>query len=175
MRFALLLTLASLGAAPLEAQSDSLLTDLLLGTGDNKALLAEPEAAIQRPPIRAIRLASSTGGFMFGILLGGYTGSQLLARDCDDCEKPEMDALMIGGAIGGAIGAGLGAAFLELSSVCSFDKRLVRSMIGAGIGATTFWVAAGGLERGGKSAFLVPIGAVAGSLGTMGRCWRSRN
>ena len=111
---------------------------------------------------------------MFGILLGGYSGSQLLVKQSEDSDKPQLDALVIGGAIGGAIGAGLGAAFLDLSSVCTFDKRLMRSLLGAGIGASALFLAGGGLDRGGRSIFFVPVGAIAGSLGTMGRCWRSR-
>ena len=172
MRTAVFLALLFFSAARLEAQSDSLLTALLLGSGDSK-LLVEPEIPLQKPPIRAIRLAASTGGLMFGMLLGGYSGWQLHV-EAEDSDKPQVDAIVIGGTIGGAIGAGLGAAFLDLSSVCTFDKRFVRSLVGASIGAGALFVAGGGLERGGKSVFYVPIGAIAGSLGTMGRCWRSR-
>ena len=172
MRFALLLALVILVAPRLDAQSDSLLTAVLLGSGDGK--LVEPELAIQKRPVRAIRLASSTGGFVFGMVLGGYSGLQLVPEDSQS-DKPQVDALVIGGAIGGAIGAGLGAAFLDLSSSCTFDKRFVRSLVGAGIGTGALFLAGGGLERGGKAAFYVPLGAIAGSLGTMGRCWRSRS
>lgn len=173
MRLPFFLALVFFGTARLEAQSDSLLTALLLGSGDS-GLNIEREGPFQRSPIRAIRLATSTGGFMFGILLGGYSGWQLVVKQSEDSDKPQLDALVIGGAIGGAIGAGLGAAFLDLTSVCTFDKRLLRSLIGASAGASASFVAGGGLDRGGKSIFFVPVGAIAGSLVTMGRCWRSR-
>ena len=172
MRLSVFLALVFFGATGLEAQSDSLLTAVLLGTGDGKPG-AESEFPIQKPPVRAIRLATSTGGFVFGMVLGGYSGSQLIGKDYES-DKPQVDALVIGGAIGGAIGAGLGAAFLDLRSNCTFDKRFLRSLIGAGIGTGALFVAGGGLDRGGKSVFYVPLGAIAGSLGTMGRCWRSR-
>ena len=172
MRLALFLALVFFGATRLDAQSDSLLTAVLLGSGDAKPL-AQGQFPIQKPPVRAIRLATSTGGFVFGMVLGGYSGSQLLGKDYDS-DKPQVDALVIGGAIGGAIGAGVGAAFLDLSSNCTFEKRLLRSLVGAGIGTGAVFAASGGLDRGGHSVFYVPLGAIAGSLGTMGRCWRSR-
>jgi hypothetical protein len=166
MRNAALLLAVSLIAAPVQAQSDSLLT----------AILSDPTPvtiAVPKAPVGAIRLASAAGGFVFGILVGGFAGSQMLMKDCTKCDKPQLDALVTGGAIGGAIGAGLGAAFLELGSVCSFDKRLLRSMLGSAIGASAMFVAAGGLDRGGRTVFFVPIGAVGGSLLATGRCWRS--
>ena len=170
--FCLILLFASVTRA--EAQSDSVITSILLGSTEGDAQ-AESNVLRERTPVRAIRLSSSTGGFVFGILLGGFAGSQLLYQDCTNCKKPEMDALMVGGAIGGAIGAGLGAAFLDLSSVCTFDRRLIRSLIGAGIGGAAFFGAGGGLHRGGRSVFLVPTGAGSGSLGALGPCWKSRH
>jgi hypothetical protein len=155
------------------AQSDSVITSILMGSiGEKSQTEADPLAIKQ--PVRAIRLGSASGGFMFGILVGGFAGSQLLYQDCNKCKKPQMDAIIVGGSIGGALGAALGASVLELSSVCSFNSRLTRSLIGAGIGATTMFVAGGGVHRGGRSVFLVPIGAVSGSLGALGRCWKSR-
>ena len=168
MRFIALLPAASLIALPLQAQSDSLLT----------AVLSDPTPvtiAVPKAPVGAIRLATSSGGFVFGILVGGFAGYETLKKDCTTCDKPQLDALVIGGAIGGAIGAGLGASFLDLSSVCAFDKRILRSMLGSAIGASALFVAAGGLDRGGRTIFFVPIGAVGGSLGTLGKCWKSRH
>ena len=171
--FAFTLTLLVLSAARVEGQSDSVITSLLIGSADNR-----PEAGadplFMKPPVRAIRLGASSGGFMFGILVGGYAGSKLLYQDCDNCKKPKMDALVVGGSIGGALGAAIGAAFLELGSVCTLDRRLMRSLVGAGVGGATMFVAGGGVHRGGRTAFLVPVGAVSGSLGALGRCWKSR-
>jgi len=136
---------------------------------------SDADLTLQRPPIGSIRLASSSGGFMFGLLLGGFAGYEMVSQSCDHCRNPTGDALVIGGTIGGALGAALGAAFLDLKSVCTFDKRLMRTLIGSGVGASALFIAAGGLDhRRGRSAFFVPIGAIGGSLGTLGRCWKSR-
>jgi hypothetical protein len=157
--------------APVMAQSDSLLTSILIDT--TRAGPLQP-AAMQKSPVRSIRLASSSGGFIFGMVIGGFLGSQLLQQDHENNKNAQIDALMIGGAIGGAAGAAFGTAFLDLSSVCSFGGRFARTVIGASAGGATLFFASGGLKRGGRSAFFVPIGAVAGSLGSLGRCWKSR-
>lgn len=126
--------------------------------------------------IGAIRLASSSGGFIWGAVLGGYVGHQLLAnKECGKCESPHTNSLIIGGSIGGSLGAAFGASFLNLSSVCSYKHRLLRSLIGAGIGGGAAFVLSGGLEHESHSAFFVPLGAVGGALGTLGHCWRSRD
>jgi hypothetical protein len=168
----------ALCAGPLGAQSDSVLTKAL---SDSSSLLMQlkygdsTQFPVQKPPIGSIRLASSSGGFMFGLLLGGFAGYEIVSQNCDHCRNPTGDALVIGGTIGGSIGAALGAAFLDLKSVCTFYKRLIRTLIGSGVGASTLFIAAGGLQhRRGRSAFFVPIGAIGGSLGTLGRCWKSR-
>jgi hypothetical protein len=177
-RFSCSLILVALCSAPAAAQSDSLLTRILT---DSTSILMQRKFADstdlppQKPPIGSIRLASSSGGFMFGLLLGGFAGYEIVSQSCDHCRNPTGDALVIGGTIGGALGAALGAAFLDLKSVCTFDKRLMRTLIGSGVGAGALFVAAGGLDnRRGRSAFFVPIGAIGGSLGTLGRCWKSR-
>jgi len=177
-RLTLSLVILGLCSLDAEAQSDSLLTRVL---SDSTSLLMtlkygdSTRFPPQKPPIGSIRLASSSGGFMFGLLLGGFTGYEMVSQSCDHCRNPTGDALVIGGTIGGALGAALGAAFLDLKSVCTFDKRLMRALIGSGIGASTLFIASGGLDnRRGRSAFFVPIGAIGGSLGTLGRCWKSR-
>lgn len=162
------------------AQSDSVLTKAL---SDPSSLLGRITADSNRTndlpkvEIRAIRLASSSGGFMFGIVLGGFAGHELGSRNCSgkSCRETTADALLTGAAIGGAAGAGLGAAFLNLRSVCAFDRRILRTLIGAAVGASALYAAGGGLEkRRGRSAFFTPIGAIGGSLGTLGPCWKMR-
>lgn len=170
---AMLVSIASAG----QAQSDSVLTRAL---SDSSSLLGRIHSDSTRlpaakRPIGSIRLASATGGFMFGMVLGGYTGYEFASEDCTTrCRKPSGDALLTGGAIGGALGAALGAAFLDLRSVCRFDGRIMRALIGSGLGASALFLAAGGLDRNGRSAFFIPLGAIGGSLGTLGRCWKSR-
>jgi hypothetical protein len=159
-----------------EGQSDSVLTRVLSDSTSLLGRLHTDSSRLSSPrrPIGSIRLASATGGFMFGMLLGGYSGYEIASRDCEQCRNPTADGMLLGGAIGGALGAALGAAFLDLSSVCRFDGRIARTLIGSGIGATALFMAAGGLDKDGRSAFFIPIGAIGGSLGTLGRCWRSR-
>jgi hypothetical protein len=168
MKLRLIVAALMLSAGPLAAQSDSLLTAILSDT--THVTIEVPKASVG-----AIRLATSSGGFVFGIVLGGFAGYETLKKNCQTCDKPQLDALVIGGAVGGSLGAALGAAFLDLSSVCAFDKRIVRTLVGAGLGASAFFVAGGGLDRGGRSIFLVPIGAVGGSLGTLGHCWKTQH
>lgn len=178
-----LITALALAAAALvllpettEAQSDSVLTRVL---SDSTSLIGKlysdsARLSVQRRPIGSIRLASSTGGFMFGMLLGGYSGYEIASRNCENCRNPTGDGLLLGSAIGGALGAALGAAFLDLRSVCQFEGRLMRTLIGSGIGGAALFVAGGGLDKDGRAAFFIPIGAIGGSLGTLGRCWKSR-
>ena len=160
-----------------QAQSDSVLTRVLSDSSSLLGRIYSDSTRLPSPkrPIGSIRLASSTGGFMFGMLLGGYTGYEVGSRDCTTkCRNPTGDALLAGGAIGGALGAAIGAAFLDLRSVCRFDGRIMRTLIGSGAGASALFLAAGGLDRDGRSAFFIPLGAIGGSLVTLGRCWKSR-
>jgi hypothetical protein len=170
----LVLTLCSARA---EAQTDSVLTRALTDTlrllgrlsPDSNPTIASPVE------LRMIRLGSATGGFMFGMLLGGFAGHEIEAKNCrGDCRTPIGEALLTGGAIGGALGAAIGAAFLDLGSHCRFRGRILRTMAGSAVGASAFFAATGGLEkRRGRSAFFVPLGSVGGSLGSLGRCWKS--
>jgi hypothetical protein len=174
-RLILSLAVIALCSTSARAQSDSLLTHVLLDSASLFGVNSEFAQVSQKPPIGSIRLASSSGGFMFGLLLGGFTGYEIVAEGCDHCRNPTGDALVVGGVIGGALGAALGAAFLDLRSVCSFDKRIMRTLIGSTVGASALFVASGGLEhRRGRSAFFVPIGAIGGSMAMLGRCWKSR-
>jgi hypothetical protein len=113
---------------------------------------------------------------MFGMLLGGFAGHELKGEDCDrNCREFKAEGLLAGAAIGGVIGGALGAAFLNLRSVCSFDRRLLRTLAGSAVGASAVFAASGGLEkRKGHSAFFIPIGSIGGALGTLGPCWKSR-
>ena len=130
--------------------------------------------ASEKSSVGAVRLATSSGGFVWGAVIGGYIGYESLANDCTKCASRQTNSIIGGASIGGAVGAAVGAAFLSLSSQCSFNHRLVRSLIGAGVGASSFFVASGGLDHSGHSAFFVPVGAVGGALGTLGHCWKSR-
>ena len=168
-----ILALCSVGA---EAQSDSVLTRALTDTTSLLGRLRVDSSRLIAGKIEVgpVRLASASGGFMFGMLLGGFAGHEL--RDCrTNCRSTTGESLLTGAAIGGAVGAALGAAFLDLRSVCAFDRRLLRSLVGTAVGASALFAAGGGLEkRRGRSAFFIPIGAIGGSLGTLGPCWKSR-
>jgi hypothetical protein len=161
-----------------DAQSDSVLTRALMDTasllgripGDSSA------AAAQKIEVGPVRLGSAAAGFVFGALLGGFSGHELRQERCNgSCQTRIGESLLDGAAIGGTLGAALGAAFLNLRSVCSFDRRILRTLAGATLGGSALYVAAGGREkRKGTSAFFVPLGAVGGALASLGDCWRSR-
>jgi hypothetical protein len=175
---AIALAVLALISTRVEAQSDSALTRALTDTTSLLGRLSQPRkvAELAKVEVRAVRLASASGGFMFGIVLGGFAGHEIRNENCrTNCRTATGDALLTGAVIGGTIGAGLGAAFLKLRSSCSFDRRIVRTMAGAVVGAAALFAAGGGLEkRRGRSAFFVPIGAIGGSLGTLGPCWKMR-
>jgi hypothetical protein len=176
-RLALSIFMIALSSATAEAQSDSLLTRILTDTTSLLGRLTVDSNRVvpTQRQVGSIRLASASGGFMFGMLLGGFAGHELTDADCGTCRETTGESLLTGAAIGGAAGAALGAAFLDLRSVCAFDRRLLRSLAGTAVGASALFAAAGGLEkRRGRSAFFIPIGAIGGSLGTLGPCWRSR-
>ena len=176
-RYALTAALILISATRAESQSDSVLTNALLGPDSTSSIMSViPDSArfAGGRQIGSIRLASSSGGFIFGMVLGGYSGYEIRSQNCDHCRNPTGDALLVGATIGGAVGAALGAAFLDLRSICSFNGRITRTLIGSAIGATASFIAAGGLDKRGRSAFFIPLGAVGGSLGTLGRCWKSR-
>jgi hypothetical protein len=181
------IVILALCAGKLAAQVDSIATTALSDSALSKALsdtisllgtdryseLSVPE----RVPVGPIRLASASAGSMFGAVLGGFAGSQMRDRDCKtDCRKLTGEALLRGAAIGAVLGAAVGAAFLDIRSVCRFDKRLARTIIGSTVGASALFVASGGLrERNGVSPFFLPIGAISGSMGSLGRCWKSHS
>ena len=160
MRLALCLA-ALLAAAPLEAQ--------LIGP----SIFEDTTKISQKPSAGAIRLAASSGGFIWGAVLGGYIGHKSQANDCTKCASRHLNALVGGALIGGSLGAALGASFLNLRSPCSFNHRLARSLIGASVGAAATYTATGGLSHAGHGAFFVPVAAIGGALGTLGHCWRA--
>src|SRR4051794_6243286 len=96
------------------------LTVMLLASAPANAQLLSPPAVpdsgrTSDHQIGAIRLASSSGGFIWGAVLGGYVGYQILSKkECGNCESPQLNALVIGGSVGGALGAAFGASFLNL-------------------------------------------------------------
>lgn len=163
MRPAICLVVLALAAAPVDAQ----LMAPTISPDDTARMVP------QRPPVGAIRLAASSGGFIWGAVAGGYIGHEAQANDCTKCASRRLNSLVGGAIIGGAIGAALGASALNLSSPCGFNHRLLRSFVGAGIGASAAYAASGGLDHGSHSAFFIPVAAVGGALGTLGHCWKS--
>ncbi|MEO8194702.1 MAG: hypothetical protein ABI681_12695 [Gemmatimonadales bacterium] len=168
------IAILALCATTAEGQSDSVLTRALSDSSSIFIRRLSQHLPGEKPQIGSIRLASSAGGFVFGLVVGGFSGYEMSSVDCTkSCRNSQNDALITGAAIGGAIGAALGAAFLDLKSICPFEKRLMRALIGSGIGASTLFIAARGWDRQ-RSISVIPIGAVGGSLATLGRCWKSR-
>ena len=97
-------------------------------------------------------------------------GYRVLPHDCN-CDDPGLDALIYGGLAGMTIGAAFGAALPNLGSVCSFETRLGRSLLGAALFAGAAYAVAGNGE---SVVMAVPVGAVGGSLAMLGRCWKSQ-
>ena len=118
------------------------------------------------------RFFGALGGSVLGAIGGGLLGYQILPHDCG-CDDPGLDALIYGALAGSAIGASFGAAAPDLRSVCSFDRRFKRSLIGYSIAAGVSYVLAGGAGSEG-TIIAVPLGAIGGSLAALGECWKSR-
>ena len=116
------------------------------------------------------RLFASLGGVAVGALAGATIGYRVLPHDCN-CDDPGLDALIYGGLAGMTIGAAFGAALPNLGSVCSFETRLGRSLLGAALFAGAAYAVAGNGE---SVVMAVPVGAVGGSLAMLGRCWKSQ-
>jgi hypothetical protein len=177
-RLIFLLAIAFCSAASAEAQSDSVLTRALMDTTSLLGRLTDDSTRVvpEKIEVGPVRLATSSAGFVFGALLGGFAGHEIRQERCrGSCQTRIGESLLTGAAIGGTAGAALGAAFLHLRSVCPFEGRLLRTVIGSGLGGSAMYVLAGGRERRkGTSAFFVPIGAVGGALASLGRCWQTR-
>ena len=118
-----------------------------------------------------LRVFTTFGGVLVGAVAGGYVGYNVLPHNCA-CDDPGLDEMIYGAFAGMAIGAAIGASAPDLGSRCSFEKRFVRSLAGAGLAAGAAYFVAGGHGNGG-TVFAVPAGAIGGSLAALGRCWKS--
>ena len=118
-----------------------------------------------------VRVFTTVGGVFAGALAGGVLGYKLLPHDCG-CDDPGLDELIFGAFAGMAVGAALGASAPKLGSVCNFEERFARSLAGAALTAAAAYFVAGGAGSGG-TIIAVPAGAIGGSLGGLGRCWKS--
>jgi hypothetical protein len=116
------------------------------------------------------RLFTSVSGVVVGAVAGAVIGYRVLPHECG-CDDPGLDAIVYGGLAGMTIGAALGAAAPNLGSVCSFETRLGRSLLGAVLFAGAAYVASG---EGEAILMAIPVGAVGGSLAALGRCWKSQ-
>src|SRR5690242_11463032 len=106
MRPAICLVVLVLAAGPVDAQ----LMGPTIAPEDTSRMVT------QRPPVGAIRLAASSGGFIWGAVAGGYIGHEAQANDCSKCASRRLNSLVGGAIIGGALGAAFGASVLNLSS-----------------------------------------------------------
>lgn len=153
---------------------------ILLGASAVGAQRVEPVGPRARPDTMLIphvnkghhRFFASLGGSVLGAIAGGYLGYQILPHDCQ-CDDPGLDALVYGGLAGMTVGAALGAAGPGLRSVCSYDRRLKRSLIGATLVAGASYIVAGGPGNSG-TLIAVHLGGMGGSLAALGQCWKSR-
>lgn len=130
---------------------------------------AHSDTTLQRPGGVALRFGASAAGAVVGLFAGAYIGVQF-AGNCG-CDDPGLVEAIYGGLAGVTLGAALGAAAPNLRSACSFGTRFGRSLLGAGMGTVGgFFLGLGG----GQVLLTVPIGAAAGSIAALGRCWNSR-
>jgi len=121
---------------------------------------------------RAIRLLTATGGALVGIVAGGTAGYQLIPHHDCGCDDPGLDELIWGAVVGSSIGAALGAAVPHLGSVCSFNERIKRTLIG-GVAGGALGFAAGIFSGSEAILFTVPAFSVGEALGSLGRCWNA--
>jgi hypothetical protein len=117
------------------------------------------------------RAGSAILGGLIGIIAGAFVGAHVPAHDCQ-CDDPGLDEFVFGAFAGSIAGAALGASLPDLGSVCAFDERFTRSLLGAAVTATAAYFVSGGRRSGGPL-IAVPVGAVGGSLAGFGRCWKS--
>jgi hypothetical protein len=107
----------------------------------------------------------ATGGLFVGANVGaGMEGP------CG-CDDPGLEGAILGGLLGNAIGASIAAAAPKFGSVCSFDERLARSVVGSLAGTAIGLVSFAGAPIG---LFTIPVGAAGGSVLALGHCLRSR-
>jgi hypothetical protein len=117
------------------------------------------------------RFGSAMLGGLIGIIAGAFVGAHVPAHDCQ-CDDPGLDEFVYGAFAGSVAGAALGASVADLGSVCAFDTRFTRSLVGSAVTATAAYFVAGGRGSGG-TLIAVPVGAIGGSLAGLGRCWKS--
>lgn len=131
----------------------------------------DPPGRRRQGGTRALRIASSAGGMLLGIVAGATTAVRVLPTDCN-CDDPGLRELVYGGFVGSAIGAAVGAAAPELGSSCSLDKRFGRGLAGAGAGAALGFFLGGGMRIRMSEAtlYLIPLGSVGGAIAAMGKC-----
>lgn len=147
---------------------------LFLFAGSTQAQVgprARPDTMIGRnPQAGTVRLFGSLAGTTLGMLGGAYAGYNLLPHTPNG-DDPGLRELVYGGLVGATVGAAIGASAPNLRSVCKFNTRFKRSIIGAGIAATVGFIFVGGANE--SSIIAVPASAMGGSLAGLGRCWKS--
>lgn len=134
---------------------------------------ARPDTMIGRNPNAATyRLFSSLGGTFIGGLAGGLAGYNVLPHTSNG-DDPGLNELVYGMLVGSSVGAAIGAAAPNLRSVCNFQSRLKRTIVGASVAGAAAYLVGGGLNRDGSVIIVVPVSAMGGSLASLGRCWKS--
>lgn len=173
MKWLLSLALASAVACASSLHAQRVTSIVGLGAADRDAIgIASPILASQ--PSRstvAIRLATAIGGTFVGFVVGGTVGYRVLSHDCGGCDDPGLDAIIYGALVGTPIGAALGAAAPQLGSVCSFNQRIGRTLLGAVAGGAVGFVAGAITE--GAVLITFPVFSIGGALGSLGRCWKA--
>ena len=106
-----------------------------------------------------------------GMVLGARLGASM-EGPCG-CDDPGLMGAVFGGLGGTIAGASLGAAGPRLASVCSFNERLGRSLLGSMLGAVGGIAAATAVHHGAAVLYLLPAFSAGGSVLALGRCEKS--
>ncbi|MEO8193642.1 MAG: hypothetical protein ABI681_07310 [Gemmatimonadales bacterium] len=168
---------AVINAGPLLAQRSTSVEQIGVTRGDidGRGLSANagPGTALDgRRNAVTIRLVSGLAGTLVGFVVGGFVGYRVLPHDCGGCDDPGLDAIVYGALVGTWVGAAAGVAMPGLGSVCSFNERVGRALLGAGAGGALGFLIGGGFGMSGTSLILVPLFSIGGAVGSIGRCWK---
>lgn len=118
-----------------------------------------------------VRLASAGIASGAGMVLGAMLGASM-SGPCG-CDDPGLVGAVFGGLGGTIAGASIGGAGPRLASVCSFNERLGRSLLGSMLGAVGGIAAATAVHHGVAVLYLLPAFTAGGSVLALGRCERS--
>ena len=109
----------------------------------------------------------ATGGAFAAANVGASMGGPC------GCDDPGLEGALLGALVGNTFGAAIGASAPTFGSVCSFDQRLGRSLVGS-IAGTAVGILATTTMHSAIGFFSIPAFAAGGSVALLGPCLNSR-